>query len=210
MGMTGAAKKTGYSIGRCPTLIRLQYSQQYQSQWTLSCLVFWQMGQSYVFDFFLESQEMGARSMGWSGSSLRSRTVFLFGLNMAVGTHFTVIVGFTMGVRGLFMEENLANGVLEKAWFCFHWVCFGQGALEKRMWVKGALPFLLICWAMSRCCCRRVREEKMLLVMYLSTGLVKRSIMIGWRSLHSRICLRQVCCCSGSIADLVEREEVIL
>ena len=32
---------------------------------------------------------------------------------------------------------------------------------------------LLICWAMSWCCCRRVREEKMLLAMYLSTGLVK-------------------------------------
>ena len=40
MGMTGAAKKTGHSIGKCPTPIRLQYSQQYQSQWTLSCPVF--------------------------------------------------------------------------------------------------------------------------------------------------------------------------
>jgi len=69
---------------------------------------------------------------------------------------------------------------------------------------------LLICWAISRCCCRRVREEKMLLVMYLSTGLVERSTMIGWRSLHSRICLRWVHHCSGSTADLVEREEAIL
>ena len=43
MGMTGAAKKTRHSIARCPTLIRLQYSQQYQSQWTLSCPVLWQM-----------------------------------------------------------------------------------------------------------------------------------------------------------------------
>jgi len=57
---------------------------------------------------------------------------------------------------------------------------------------------------------RRVREEKMLLVMYLSTGLVERSTMIGWRSLHSRICLRWVHCWSGSTADLVEREEAIL
>ena len=69
---------------------------------------------------------------------------------------------------------------------------------------------LSICWAMSRCCCRRVREEKMLLAMYLSTGLVKRSTMIGWRSLHLRICLRWICCCLGSTADLVEREEAIL
>jgi len=67
------------------------------------------------------------------GSSLRSRMVFLFGLNTAVGTHFTVIVGFTMGVRGLFMGDNLANGVWEKVGFCFCWVCFGQGASEKRL-----------------------------------------------------------------------------
>jgi len=40
MGMTGAAKKTGHSIGKCPTLIRLQYLQQYQLQWTSSCPVF--------------------------------------------------------------------------------------------------------------------------------------------------------------------------
>ena len=50
----------------------------------------------------------------------------------------------------------------------------------------------------------------MLLAMYLLTGLVKRSMMIGWRSLHSRICLRQVCHCSESTADLAEREEAIL
>jgi len=53
----------------------------------------------------------GACSTGWSGSSLRSRMVFLFGLNNVVGTHFTVIVGFTIGVGGLFMGENLAGGV---------------------------------------------------------------------------------------------------
>jgi len=50
----------------------------------------------------------------------------------------------------------------------------------------------------------------MLLAMYLLTELVKQSIMIGWRSFHSRICLRRVCHCSGSTADLAEREEVIL
>ena len=69
---------------------------------------------------------------------------------------------------------------------------------------------LLICWAMSWCCCRRVRKEKMLLVMYLSMGLIKQSTMIGWRSLCSRICLRWVHYCSESTADLAEREEVIL
>jgi len=55
MRMTGAAKKTGHSIGRCPTLIRLQYLQQYQLQWTLSCPVLWQIVQSCIFNFFLES-----------------------------------------------------------------------------------------------------------------------------------------------------------
>jgi len=69
---------------------------------------------------------------------------------------------------------------------------------------------LSICCAMSRCCCKRVREEKILLMMYLSTGLVRRSMMISWRSLHSRICLRRVHHCSGSTADLVERKEAIL
>jgi len=69
---------------------------------------------------------------------------------------------------------------------------------------------LSICWAMSQCCCRRVREEKILLAMYLLMGLVRRSMMIGWRSLYSRICLRWVCRCLGSTADLAEREEVIL
>jgi len=34
MGMMGAAKKTGHSISRCPTPIRLQYLQQYQLKWT--------------------------------------------------------------------------------------------------------------------------------------------------------------------------------
>ena len=69
---------------------------------------------------------------------------------------------------------------------------------------------ILICWVMSQCCCRRVREEKMLLVMYLSMELVKQSTMISWRFLHLRICLRQVCYCLGSTVDLAEREEVIL
>jgi len=50
----------------------------------------------------------------------------------------------------------------------------------------------------------------MLLVMYLSIELVRQSIMIGWRSLRSRICLRQIRCCLESTADLAEREEAIL
>ena len=45
-----------------------------------------------------------------------------------------MIVGFMMGVEDLFMGENLADGVREKVWFCFYWVCFGQEASEKRMW----------------------------------------------------------------------------
>jgi len=61
----------------------------------------------------------GAHSMGWSGLLLRLRMVFFFGLNTAVGTHFTVIVGFTMGVGDLFIRENLTDGVQEKAGFCF-------------------------------------------------------------------------------------------
>ena len=137
MGTTGAAKKTRHSIDRCSTLIRLQCLQQYQSQWTLSCLVLWQMVQSCVFNFFLESREMvgGACSIGWSGSLLRSRTIFLSGrLNIAVDTHFMVIVGFTMGIRGLFIGDNLTDRIWEKAGFCFHWVCFGWEASENRMW----------------------------------------------------------------------------
>jgi len=59
--------------------------------------------------------------------------VFLFGLNTVEGTHFTVIVGFMMGVRGLFMGKNLADGVREKVGFCFHCICFRQKALGKRM-----------------------------------------------------------------------------
>jgi len=50
----------------------------------------------------------------------------------------------------------------------------------------------------------------MLLMMCLLMGLIKQSTMIGWRSLHSRICLRWVRRCSGSIADLAKREEAIL
>ena len=42
--------------------------------------------------------------------------------------------GLYDGVGGLFIGENLADGVLEKVGFHFHWVCFGQGALGKRMW----------------------------------------------------------------------------
>ena len=66
MGMPGAAKKTRHSICKCPTLMMLQYLQQYQSKWTWSCPVFWQMVQSCIFDFFLESWEMvgEAHSMG--------------------------------------------------------------------------------------------------------------------------------------------------
>ena len=60
--------------------------------------------------------------------------VFLFGLNVAVVTHFAVKVGFIMGVRGLFMGEKLANGVQEKAGFCFCCICFGQWASENKMW----------------------------------------------------------------------------
>ena len=60
--------------------------------------------------------------------------VFLFELNTVVGTHLTVIVGFMMGVGGLFMGENLADGVWEKVGFCFCCVCFGQGVSGKRMW----------------------------------------------------------------------------
>ena len=59
---------------------------------------------------------------------------FSFWVELVVGACFTVIVGFTMGVRDLFMEENLADGVQERAGFCFHWVCFGRRASGKRMW----------------------------------------------------------------------------
>jgi len=50
----------------------------------------------------------------------------------------------------------------------------------------------------------------MLLVMYLLTGLVRWSMMMDWRSFHSRICLRQIHHYSGFTADLAEREDVIL
>ena len=60
--------------------------------------------------------------------------VFLFRLNIMMGTHFMVIVGFTMSVRGLFMGENLADGVQEKAGFCFHCICFGHGVSGNKMW----------------------------------------------------------------------------
>jgi len=53
---------------------------------------------------------------------------------MVVGIHFKVIVGYTMRVGGLFMEENLAERIQEKARFCFHWVCFGRGASGNKMW----------------------------------------------------------------------------
>jgi len=56
MGMTGASKKTGHSIGRCPAPMQLQYSQQYLSQWTSSRPVLRQMVQLCVFAFFLESR----------------------------------------------------------------------------------------------------------------------------------------------------------
>ena len=60
--------------------------------------------------------------------------VFLFRLNTTVGIHFIVIVGFMMGVGGLFIEENLADRVREKAGFCFCCICFGWGALRNKMW----------------------------------------------------------------------------
>jgi len=56
MGMTGASKKTGHSISRCPGPMQLQYSQQYLSQWTSSCPILRQMVQLCVFAFFLESR----------------------------------------------------------------------------------------------------------------------------------------------------------
>ena len=59
--------------------------------------------------------------------------VFLFGLNMAVGTHFTAIVGFMMGVGGLFMGENLANGVL------FSLGLFWVGDIGEKNVVKGGV-----------------------------------------------------------------------
>ena len=39
-----------------------------------------------------------------------------------MGTHFIVIVGFTIGVGGLFMEENLADRVL----FLLHLLRVGE------------------------------------------------------------------------------------
>jgi len=78
--------------------------------------------------------------MGWSGLSLRLRMVFLFGLNTMVGTHFTVIVGFMMGVRGLFMGENLINGVQKKAGFCFIGSVLGRRHQEKGCG-KGGIAF---------------------------------------------------------------------
>jgi len=54
--------------------------------------------------------------------------------NMIVGTHFMVIEGFTMGVGDLFMEENLAGGVWEKAGAGFRQVCVGRAVLGNRIW----------------------------------------------------------------------------
>jgi len=54
--------------------------------------------------------------------------------NMIVGTHFMVIEGFTMGVGSLFMEENLAGGVWEKAGVGFRRVCVGRAVLGNRIW----------------------------------------------------------------------------
>jgi len=51
-----------------------------------------------------------------------------------VGTRLAVKVGFTMGVGGLFMRENLTDGVREKAGFCFCCICFGQGVSGNKMW----------------------------------------------------------------------------
>jgi len=60
--------------------------------------------------------------------------VFLFRLNAVVGTCFMVIVGFMMGVRGLFMRANLTDGFQEKAGFCFRCICFGRGVSGNKMW----------------------------------------------------------------------------
>ena len=54
--------------------------------------------------------------------------------NMIVGTRFMVIEGFTMGVGGLFMGENLADRVWEKVGAGFCQVCVGRAALGNRMW----------------------------------------------------------------------------
>jgi len=85
MRMTERTKKTRHSISRCPTLIRLQCLQQYQSQWTSSYLVLCQMVQSCIFDFFFKSWEIvaGACSTGWSESLLRSRMVSWCGSQLA-------------------------------------------------------------------------------------------------------------------------------
>ena len=53
---------------------------------------------------------------------------------MIVGTRFMVIEGFTMGVGGLFMGENLAGGVWEKAGAGFRRVCVGRAVLGNRIW----------------------------------------------------------------------------
>jgi len=60
--------------------------------------------------------------------------VFPVGVNLAVGVRFTVIEDFTMGVGGLFIGENLADGVSEKAEAGFHWIFLRGEALENRMW----------------------------------------------------------------------------
>jgi len=60
--------------------------------------------------------------------------VFLIGVNLVVGVRFTVIEDFTMGVGGLFIEENLADGVSEKAGAGFRQICLRGEALGNRMW----------------------------------------------------------------------------
>ena len=59
---------------------------------------------------------------------------FSFQVEHGGGYSFYSDCGFHDGGQGLFMGENLTDGVRERAEFCFHWVCFGQGALGKRMW----------------------------------------------------------------------------
>jgi len=39
-----------------------------------------------------------------------------------------------MGVGGLFIGENLADGVSEKVGAGFHWICLRGEALGNRMW----------------------------------------------------------------------------
>jgi len=60
--------------------------------------------------------------------------VFPLERNMAVRTHFMVIDGFIMEVGGLFIGDNLADRVQEKAGMGFHQVWFEKVAWGNRIW----------------------------------------------------------------------------